>query len=688
MYVAAQPKTNIKRPRVDRKRFALYIELRNRGFSQTEIARMGGPSARWQAGYEAEPGQSAYRTLSDARREMCAVWLKDLEAAGGHHFNPKVLEKEPGLLGALPAHRLRPEAEAALEDFELFRARYLGHVSLPWHVEAARVIREALKSSGRQFICMNVFPGSGKSTLNRDIALWVTVQNRAIRGLWGGASLRLAGRETQQLRSMLERTSPVKSDVDMIAKGRAVDAVSSLAEEFGMFKPAHVGGDIWTREMFTVIQADGTPTSEKEATWTAFGRDSHVLGWRVDLEIWDDLVTNRNHRTLEGRDDLEDWFIQEGESRLEPDGVLDLCGQRIHGDDLYWRRLQDRISDEFDAEPVTIGDDPGDDIGPNTRSKYTHIVFPAHDDSKCLGDHLRGDPNDPHHPDNAKAWPDGCLLDPVRMPWYGAGGLLQLRTNRPRMYDLTYQQKDVSEVDVLVPKVYITGGVDPEDGSELPGCWDNDRDLCRLPKNLAGPFISVATVDPSPTKFWAVQWWVIQPSTQQCFLMDLEKRQMDAPDFLDYYPETGEHAGMMEDWQRRSVQMGLPIRHWVVEKNAAQRFMLQYNHVQTWIRQNGARIIGHQTGMNKGDETYGIQMVREWFRFGRIRLPGAADGVSRARITSLKLVDEVTRYPHGGTDDQMMACWFMLHNLPKLMPSKAASNPAPRPSWLSELAGR
>ncbi len=163
---------------------------------------------------------------------------------------------------------------------------------------------------------------------------------------------------------------------------------------------------------------------------------------------------------------------------------------------------------------------------------------------------------------------------------------------------------------------------------------------------------------------------------------------MDAPDFLDYYPETGEHAGMMEDWQRRSVQMGLPIRHWVVEKNAAQRFMLQYNHVQTWIRQNGARIIGHQTGMNKGDETYGIQMVREWFRFGRIRLPGAADGVSRARITSLKLVDEVTRYPHGGTDDQMMACWFMLHNLPKLMPSKAASNPAPRPSWLSELAGR
>jgi hypothetical protein len=135
---------------------------------------------------------------------------------------------------------------------------------------------------------------------------------------------------------------------------------------------------------------------------------------------------------------------------------------------------------------------------------------------------------------------------------------------------------------------------------------------------------------------------------------------MDAPDFLDWNANAGRFFGVMEEWQERSVEIGYPISHWVVEINAAQRFLLQYDHVRRWQRQHNVQIVGHSTHKNKTDPDFGVQTVKNLYRFGQVRLPG---GRFSGRIAALKLVDEVTRYPQTTTDDCLMAQWFLEHQL-------------------------
>jgi hypothetical protein len=119
----------------------------------------------------------------------------------------------------------------------------------------------------------------------------------------------------------------------------------------------------------------------------------------------------------------------------------------------------------------------------------------------------------------------------------------------------------------------------------------------------------------------------------------------------------------------------------VVEQNGAQRFLLQYDHVRRWQAKNSVQIIPHNTYRNKASEEFGVQMIAPAFKFGRIRLPGKASSVGRAY--SMKLVDEVTRYPQASTDDCVMSCWFALFAMQYLSTPTAQPVAQKRPSWLS-----
>jgi hypothetical protein len=156
---------------------------------------------------------------------------------------------------------------------------------------------------------------------------------------------------------------------------------------------------------------------------------------------------------------------------------------------------------------------------------------------------------------------------------------------------------------------------------------------------------------------------------------------MEAPDFLDFNQERGEYTGLMADWQEQSRRAGLEIQTWVVETNAAAKFLLQFDHVRRWQARNGVDIIPHTTGRNKTDEEFGVQTLAPHYRYGRIRLPASMQ--SKQRI--MPLIDEVTKYPHGRTDDCVMAQWFFEWNLPDVTP-KGAYNAAPvwRPSWVTK----
>lgn len=474
-----------------------------------------------------------------------------------------------------------------------------------------------------------------------------------------------AKRYVQRLRRALERTVPVKAEGEDLARGLAVDAEATLADDFGIFKPED--GDVWSAEAFVVAQHGGVAIDEKEPTWSAFGMDSGFLGMRYDLVVWDDVVDNLTMRTEDARDNQRQWWDDVAEKRLEPAGLLVLQGQRMGPEDLYRYALDKQtgvLDDEDDAEDVAMG-----------VRKYHHVIFRAHYEDRCQGRET--------HRRDAPYWPDGCLLDPRRLPWRELRA--EMTGGKSTRFKVIYQQEDVDPSSVLVHPLWVSGGMDPETGELLPGCWDKDRDICQLPDNLAGQLLSVATADPSPTKFWSIQWWVVRCEdgvAVERYLMDLIRRSMDAPDFLDWNQADGVFHGVMHEWQERSVDLKLPIGTWIVEANAAQRFLLQYDHVKRWQAKYGVSIIPHQTQRNKSDADFGIQTIAPHWKYGRVRLPGKQH--SPGIYASMKLVDEVTKYPEGRTDDCVLGEWFLEWNLPNLIPPDAPLPRLWRPTWLRQ----
>jgi hypothetical protein len=604
-----------------------YYRLRREGLSMKQSANAAGVSYSWARQHESKmPERGAA--------------LKEAHAASR-------------LGGPVPIEKLNPRAKRCLNDFDEFRATYLGHLPTPWQTEAAYRIVELLASPEKEYVVLNEPPGSGKSTMLHDVAVWMTVRNRAIRGVMGSATSQKAITSLRRIRRTLERTTPFRPPGDFVERGLACNAIATVAHDYGLFKPPS-GGDLWRAEAFIVLQHGEGLIEEKEPTWAAFGMDQDMLGHRVDLVFWDDLVTNRSVRTVEAVDTQRQWYDTEAESRLEPGGAFFLVGQRVASNDLYRHCLDKKVLPDNDDEVESLEGLDDDEKAKALKEQpglYKHIIYKAHDESRCTGVHGR----------DAPYWPEGCLLDPHRLSWR------ELRTHRAndaQKYATWYQQEDADPKQALVKPVWVTGGMDPEHGTQHFGCWDRDRELCEKPEGLAGPIYSIVGIDPSPTKMWAIGWFLYAPeAAHSLILMDTIRRSMPANELLDWNANTGEWYGVMEEWQQRSVELDLPITHYVVEVNAAQRFLLTYDHVRRWVAKNRVNLVPHTTTVRKNDDKLGVDMVRDWWRFARIRLPGKG---MAARTASLKLVEEVQRYPNAFTDDQVMMHYFVISHLPEI----------------------
>lgn len=591
------------------------------------------------------------------------AFLAGKGTSSGNKFKPML--DELSIPEVLRYDQLSADARDAYDNFGYFRERYFGRIPSPWQEEAADIVLEGLATRDREFYVINVPPGSGKTTLFcHDIAAWLTVRDRAIRGLNGQKTEAKAKLSNRRLMRTFERRTPVQADPQLLELGQALDAKATLMHDFGRFKP--LIPDMWRLESFFVAQEDNESIVDKEPTWTAFGMDGSSLGYRLKVIFWDDLV-DKTTIGMESALKQQEWYTDEAETRLDPGGALFLIGQRLSSRDLYRFCLDLKTGDpdDFDIPDNVQISDPELDPRP---TKYKHIKYKAHYEDRCTGNHKR---------DEVKAWPDGCLLEPYRLPWRDLATIM--RNDRTKFMTV-YQQEDADEADVLVPPIMINGGRGT-DGIEYPGCLDKDRGICELPPGLTRPLISVVTTDPSPTKYWAIQWWIYQPSSGQCFLMDLHREKMQAPDILDFNAQTGRYVGLMEEWAQRAKKLGFPIKYWVVEENAAQKFLYQYNHAQTWLRQWSIRLIPHQTNKNKADPELGVETLRSDYEFGRMRLPGKRG----SEPTVLKLTYELTHYPDAFTDDQVMANWFLRYNLKKLTNPSNNFITQSRPSYIEDF---
>jgi hypothetical protein len=483
---------------------------------------------------------------------------------------------------------LSREARRALDDFEYFRLRYFGRRCMPWAVDAIARLDALRDEPERSFVVINCPPGVGKTTLLHDFCVWETVKTRWMRGLWGSATNQLATLSTKRIRNTLGSSFKVKAKEKDRLSGYGKDAEATLVEDYGRFRP--VNGGVWQAGMFVVEQFTEENMDEKEPTWGAFGEGSEEIGWRANLIVWDDLVTqNTINATLEAIDRHRAWFDDVAEERLEPGGLFMLMGQRLAANDTYRYCLDKMITDEVSFEDEDTIDMTG------LTPMYQHIVYPAHDTENCKGHGTKLNPlkSEPWKPDGT----GGCLIDPYRISWQKC---LSVQRD-PTKWETVYQQGDASAQDVLVQKLWIEGGHDSRTGEFFPGCWDNDRGICSGPADLPTDdegkpiegLVSYILVDPSPSRWWGILWMAYDPVSKRRYVLDVFRDKMQAGDFLDVIK--GNPIGLAHEWVMRARKVGAPVKAMVVETNSAERFLLQYDHVRQWMSRYGVRIISHAT---------------------------------------------------------------------------------------------
>jgi hypothetical protein len=590
----------------------------------------------------------------------------DLSKVGGTR---RRRERAVGALGEAPQPRtrieLKPEAKRGLDDFDYFRRRYLGRAPSPWQVEAAYQIVEMLASPEREFVVLNCPPGAGKSTLWHDVAVWCIVRDRTIRVLIGSISTSLAKQYAGRIRDTLARTIPVTATPEEKARKLAVDAESTLAHDYGRFKPKE-NSAIWRMEEFVVEQIDGAATNNKEATVAAYGMDAEFIGARANLCLFDDAANSDNARDGVGRDRFLEKWDSVAEARCEPGGLLGVIGQRLSMIDLYAHCLSKKaVLDDADHD---------DDGTPLETPKYHHIVYPAYHPELDTGPDSRKVTSPP--------WPNGPLLDPRRIPWRD---LAYVRNHSEDRFRLVYQQEDPEKNPLLIRKEWLHGTIG-DDGVMYPGCFDRDRALGKVPVGLADPIISIATVDPSPSNYWGIIWWLYQPATGLRHIVDIAFKRMTAEELLGWSIDRNEHVGLMEEWQERSKDLGRPITRWIVEINAAQRFLLAHEFVRRWIGKHRVDIVPHTTGRNKIDDNLGVEaLLPPVYRAGLVRIPYGQGG-DHWRVD--EFIRELVQWSpdrKNGTD-LVMAHWFAELHWPNIGPIRPPEKQW-RPTWLRQPVG-
>ena len=570
---------------------------------------------------------------------------------------------------AIEIDKLSVEARKGYEDFGFFREYYLGRVPSPWQVEAATQLVAMLESDEKEFVVLNCPPGVGKSTLFHDVAVWCIVRDRKIRIMIGSVSQAMAKQYSRRIRETLERPMPIEPDPQLVSKGLAQNALGCLSMDYGRFKPTDKGA-LWRAEEFVVEQLDGNGLDNKEPTVRSYGIESEFIGHRADLCLFDDVASPDNSRESVARDKLLERWDNVAEARCDPGGLLAVVGQRLGSGDLYAHCLSkisyDSDDDDYDGSDITTPEQI-DAMEPLKSSKYKHIIYQAYYPDLDTGKESRRF--------NALAYPDGPLLEPKRLPWKD---LSFIRYSKPDVFEVVYQQGDLELDAFLIDRTWITGG-QGMDGVLYPGCIDHERGHGQIPAGLSAPVISIVSVDPSPTMFWALTWILYQPHTNLYHVVDIERCKLTAEDLLGFNTTTGVYTGIMDEWQYRSNQMGYPITHWVVEINAAQRFLLAHDFVRKWATTNRVNVVPHTTSRNKLDEKMGVEaLLPPLFRTGAVRLPHM-----RGNWKTLAATEELTKWTRdkkNGTDI-VMSFWMAFLNIPNLSQTKVPPRQW-RPSWL------
>lgn len=359
---------------------------------------------------------------------------------------------------AVESHQVPEEAQAALDDFEEFRARYfrtpdvsaarLGGV--PYLTPAFQkkwigAVIETIGTGGRLMILSP--PRHGKSEMLTHFACWSICKNPNVRILWVGLNEDIAKQSVELVREELENNERLRVD---------------FVGEEGSFRPPARSGKTWTDSRFHVATRT---IASKSATMTAVGRGGKLLSRDADLIIVDDIIDHSTVASPTQREADLRWLRTQVSSRKEEHTGMVVIGSRQHPDDLYAHLLENK--------------------------SYRAIVEQAHDDA-CTKDPAALD----EHTD--------CVLFPELRTYKW---LMSQRDDvGPTLFDMVYQNRPHTE------------GISTFTRELIDPCKNALRAVGHFPKGLR----LIAGLDPAPSGFQASFLWGVDVESMKRYCVDLD----------------------------------------------------------------------------------------------------------------------------------------------------------------------
>jgi phage terminase large subunit-like protein len=192
-----------------------------------------------------------------------------------------------------------------------------------------------------------VFRGAGKTT--------VCIVTKAIWYLCTNPNLRLV---------IASKTNPMARAILRQIKHQ-FSANDDLTELFGRFAPHSLNdvNTLWNDGEINILQRT---EFTKEASITALGAESAVVGKHYDVALIDDLVDDENSRTFQQRDRVKQFYYKTLDPCIEPPdpsvphrGDRRLIGTRYHPDDLYGHLLKYEFKSDSQIMPALtkVGED-------------------------------------------------------------------------------------------------------------------------------------------------------------------------------------------------------------------------------------------------------------------------------------------------------------------------------------------
>lgn len=496
-----------------------------------------------------------------------------------------------------------------------------------FHIEMMEAYADA--NNGR---VLALEPASfGKSSLLKFYMIWLMIVNPNIRIALIGKTFDDATKRLRTIKAELEGNH-------------------DLIEDFGPFK-----GDVWKEDQITVA---ARTSNAKEANISCAGGESNIMGWRSDVVVLDDIVTNDN------------------------------SGPQVRPES------RERLKDNFNQGVLKLGV-----VGEVSLIRWVNTVVDKRDLTHEVG-RLKD------HPDMADTrWttPEGWLV--LRRSAYNetTGELLwpeKYPMNRPPLVDGRPDPRPSVERDMLTDplmfqkrmqnrcleqgllpfqQVYIDGN-----HAEYPGCLDTSRHLRDVPSG----WITAGGFDPSgsvgATSDWAGH-----------IVVAFEKTNEDSRIYQVVWIDRGR-------WELETQQQHVVDEHRFfnsaktkVESNAAQQWFVSSGIVKKMATDPKATVHGpmriepvyttdekfhkdRSKSYGKPDPDFGIPSLAGLVKAGRIRFP-TGDAISLER--SQWLIGEMLEYPMGHSGDLLMALWFAILAARESEASSIRVIHRPLPQW-------